>query len=508
MNISVPDSQVTRSPSRTLSVTDTPVQAKSAAAEPESVHTISSSIAPPPPMESDHVITQNNRTAQINVLPHRDLVDQSSSKGEADSVAAVSLSQPTNAVDNRSIPDPVDMAAHTIVPPSPTSQLEFSSVDTLPSTSSRSNLPKLNSLRASSSSIPRTSSGSSLRQQASRLRQPSASVRSVSSHDTLKESPPRMVKADCSLTVAVIPATSNLDELEQPSKPADVLTSQEIYYSLDDIQPTASSSNREQELSAELDRERAVIKVLQGQKVAIGKDLDYLSQMVDDLTDENERLKAQLESQKEQNDHCMQDMDMLLEKVKSANASARDAEREKETMRRELEVQNLDIESKHSQYEDQIYKKDNEINRLSGQVEQSKEQIRVLKSTLEQLLRVNVVNKMEETPEPIATTPERMTPATSPEIQSMKISTLPNLSQRHSINSIESEDRYSSSRFTTTYENHDEQPYRNISPPNKRTSMASKRDSIYTYDGDGDGDDLDDQMRMLVKQKERVSIKQ
>lgn len=115
---------------------------------------------------------------------------------------------------------------------------------------------------------------------------------------------------------------------------------------------------------------------------------------------------------------------------------------------------------------------------------------------------------MEEQPEPITTTPERMTPATSPEIQSMKISTLPNLSQRQSINSIESEDRYSSSRFTTTYENHDEQQYRNISPPTKRTSMASKRDSIYTYDGDGDSDDLDDQMRMLVKQKERVSIKQ
>ncbi|KAI8584756.1 hypothetical protein K450DRAFT_217870 [Umbelopsis ramanniana AG] len=78
----------------------------------------------------------------------------------------------------------------------------------------------------------------------------------------------------------------------------------------------------------------------------------------------------------------MQDMDMLLEKVKSANASARDAEREKETMRRELEQ------------------------------------------------------------------------------------------------------------------------YQTVSSPNKRTSMASKRDSIYTY-GD-DGDDLDDQMRMLVKQKERL----
>jgi hypothetical protein len=293
MNISVPDGQVTRSPSRTLSVTATPVQA-----EPQSVHTISS-IAP---IESDHVMTQNNQTAQINSspLPSHDLLDRSSSNvtNTATVEDNVALSQSTNAVDNRSIPDSVEIAVHTIVPPSPTSttHLDLSTADIVPTPSSRSNLPKLSSLRTSSSSIPRTSSGSSLRQQASRLRQPSASVRSVSSHDTLKESPPRMAKAD-SLTVAVMPATSNLNELEQPSKPADMPTTQEIYYSLDDIQP-AVSSNREQELMSELERERAVIKVLQGQKVAIGKDLDYLSQMVDDLTDENERLKAQLESQK------------------------------------------------------------------------------------------------------------------------------------------------------------------------------------------------------------------
>ncbi|KAG2186802.1 hypothetical protein INT44_003028, partial [Umbelopsis vinacea] len=469
MNISVPDSQVTRSPSRTLSVTDTPVPAKPI--EPESVHTIT-------PMKSDQDMT--NRTIQNNSVPSPDMPNISSS-----SVTTVedtiSLSP---SIDHRSIPDSVDIPVHTIVPPT--------TADPVPTTSTRSNLPKLNTLRTA---IPKASSGSSLRQQASRLRQPSVSVRSVSSHDTLKESLKESRMA-ASLTIVVMPATSNLNELDQPSKPADMPTNQEeIYYSLDDIQPAV---NREQELSSELDRERAVIKALQGQKLAIGKDLDYLSQMVDDLTEENERLSAQLESQKEQNDRCMQDMDILLEKVKSANAGARDAEREKEMMRRELEVQNLDIESKHLQYEDQIGKKDREINRLTGQLDQSKEQIKVLKSTLEQLLRVNVVNNMEERPEPVATTPERITPATSPEIQSMKISTLPNLSQRHSINSIESEDQQSP-RFTPTFENHDDQ-YRNVSPPNKRTSMASKRDSIYTYDGD----DLDDQMRMLVKQKERL----
>ncbi|KAH8553498.1 hypothetical protein BGW37DRAFT_262297 [Umbelopsis sp. PMI_123] len=196
----------------------------------------------------------------------------------------------------------------------------------------------------------------------------------------------------------------------------------------------------------------------------------------------------------------MQDMDLLLEKVKTANASARDAERERETLKRELEVRALDVQAKYSQYEDQISRKDKEMSRLNGQLEQSKEQIKVLKSTMEQLLRVNVVNKKEEETYPTATTPDRITPATSPEIQPMRISTTPVFSQRHSITSIESDDRNPSPRICSTFDNHDDQ-YRVVSP-NKRASVVSKRDSVYTYDEESD--DLDDQMRILVKQKERL----
>lgn len=93
----------------------------------------------------------------------------------------------------------------------------------------------------------------------------------------------------------------------------------------------------------------------------------------------------------------------------------------------------------------------------------------------------------------------------SPDIQSMNISFPLAVSQRHSVTSIESEERYVSPRRAT--QSSPEEFDRNTSPSSNRGSVIStlsKRDSMLVYDDEGD--DLDDQMRMLVKQKERVSL--
>ncbi|CAM0140578.1 unnamed protein product [Umbelopsis sp. WA50703] len=377
-------------------------------------------------------------------------------------------------------------------------------VDQMPSTGipSRSNLPKLNSLRASSSSIPRTSSASSLRQQASRLRQPSRSVKSRNSCDTLKEPNVNVPKT---YTTVNMPVNTNIDELRK-SESTSAQDTSDLYYQLDDEQ---SVNDREAEMLSQLEREKAVNRVLQGQKAAINKDLEYLSQMVDDLSSENEQLKEQYEDQKQKAEHSIQDMDLLLEKVKSANASARDAGLEKEALRRELEVQNLEVESRCTQYEDQLLEKSNEIRRLKAQLDQSKEQIKVLKSTMEQLIRINVGNNKKEDEFTQTQSPERLTPATSPDIQTSKGPQIPTkLSQRHSLGSVDSEERITSPR-SATFDLHDETDishyHKSPSLSAKRTSMISnysRRDSTLFYD-EGD-DDLDDQMRMLVKQKERL----
>ncbi|KAH8553499.1 hypothetical protein BGW37DRAFT_262317 [Umbelopsis sp. PMI_123] len=265
MNIVVPDDtrQVTRSLSRTMSVANTPVQAKPN--EPEVVHINKNSVR----SEDDNLIAQTAGTMQINSLqdPNQnclDISDQNVTNTQVDETTP--FPQPTDAVDSPSAPTTLDTTDQAIFQSSPTSNtnLDLSTAESAPAAPSRSNLPKLSSLRTSSSSIPRTSSGSSLRQQASCLRQPSTSVRTTSSHDTLSSPIPKTA----SLTIAVIPVISNLNEIED-RKPTATHTTNEIYYSLDEDQTTLSGS-REQELLSDLERERAVIKVLQGQKTGGG----------------------------------------------------------------------------------------------------------------------------------------------------------------------------------------------------------------------------------------------
>ncbi|GAB5585358.1 hypothetical protein Unana1_00258 [Umbelopsis nana] len=515
MTMAVPDDtrHLSRATSQTLNVTSTKSDRllRETLKEPTSYNTAIS--------EDESTLLRTRGTMQINspLRPKQSLTrltEMSDPQVPATHIEVVQPTQPSiplpdsshitdSHTDNSSVEllNPIPQPSPTLSANSePKSSMSAESYPAVSSTPSRSNLPKLNSLRGSSSSIPRTSSGSSLRQPGtttSRLRQPSTSVKSISSYDTLKE-PPHSANLE-SLTIASTPAISNLEELETDCKQKEHV--KEIYYSLDEDTP---SSSREIELLADLEQKRNVIRVLQGQKTAIGKDLEFLNQMVEDLEAENERLREQCETQKQQNEHSIQDMDLLLEKVKSANANARDAERAQELLRRELEVQNLQVESKHSQYEDRLAKKEKEIVRLTTQLEQSKEQIKVLKSTMEQLLRVNVVNKKEEdVTAAVSQTPDRMTPATSPDIQSMNISFPLAVSQRHSVTSIESEERYVSPRRAT--QSSQEEFDRNTSPSSNRGSVIStlsKRDSMLVYDDEGD--DLDDQMRMLVKQKERL----
>jgi RecG-like helicase len=92
------------------------------------------------------------------------------------------------------------------------------------------------------------------------LRQPSTSIKSISSFDTLQQSP-HISKLE-SLTIATMPANTNVDELETSSK-LQAQAVKEIYYSLDEDQ---SDTAREAELLSDLERERDVIRVLQGQK--------------------------------------------------------------------------------------------------------------------------------------------------------------------------------------------------------------------------------------------------
>lgn len=282
MNMTVPEDashhqQFSRSTSQTLKVTGTmperlrPETVKQQHPTPSNIHS-----------EDEDLIVRTTGTVQINSLlsPEQSVSDPQILNSKIDIISPNILSKPSTTVDKHTVPESlhlVDTSLELLGPvPQPSSSSTLSvtsepkssrSAESYPGPTSsiptRSNLSKLSSLRGSSSAIPRTTSGSSLRQQQqqqSRLRQPSTSIKSISSFDTLQQSP-HISKLE-SLTIATMPANTNVDELETSSK-LQAQAVKEIYYSLDEDQ---SDTAREAELLSDLERERDVIRVLQGQK--------------------------------------------------------------------------------------------------------------------------------------------------------------------------------------------------------------------------------------------------
>lgn len=215
-----------------------------------------------PPTASKSTTASKNILRQNAISTELYVKSDQQSNVEADNSSDASIMKENNQIECKTSQKPVSKS--TVLDQSTLGEAILNDqtlIDSTPSTSIslRSNLPKLNSLRTTSSSIARASSASSLRQQASRLRQPTRSVKSRNSCDTLKEPTINVPKA---YTINTMPVNTNIDELRKAESTSDPDTS-DLYYSLDDDQ---SVNDREADLLSQLEREKAVNRVLQGQK--------------------------------------------------------------------------------------------------------------------------------------------------------------------------------------------------------------------------------------------------
>ncbi|ORX53633.1 hypothetical protein DM01DRAFT_1336163 [Hesseltinella vesiculosa] len=109
--------------------------------------------------------------------------------------------------------------------------------------------------------------------------------------------------------------------------------------------PTSLSDKdkRIRELEIALTTERSINRVLQGQKEAIAKDLDYFSLTVDELMEEKETLLQKYEEEKAMVESKEQDLNVLLDKLKSSADSARDRSSELEQLKLDLDAQKLQV---------------------------------------------------------------------------------------------------------------------------------------------------------------------
>ncbi|KAF7725586.1 hypothetical protein EC973_009541 [Apophysomyces ossiformis] len=162
---------------------------------------------------------------------------------------------------------------------------------------------------------------------------------------------------------------------------------------------TVSNEDMVAQLKQELEKERSVVRVLQGQKEAITKDLDYFSQTVDELMEEKDALIQKYEDEKTRSKNREEDLDMLLEKLKSATDSARS-----------------EIEQEQAELRSILRRKETEVEQLKTELTQALDQIEMLKATMEQLFKARTELHTQET----KSTTEQ-TPNASPKSQPTKL---------------------------------------------------------------------------------------
>ncbi|KAI8144468.1 hypothetical protein BJV82DRAFT_607435 [Fennellomyces sp. T-0311] len=163
-----------------------------------------------------------------------------------------------------------------------------------------------------------------------------------------------------------------------------------------------------------LDKERAVVKALQRQKEACNKDIAFLSQSVDDLTNEKQSLLKQFEDEKISKGRFQDDLLSVTDKLNEATKQIKQLMTEKSELEEskielersvnELEKSKSELESSKNELERTLNDQKSSLEqakscesltneKLQAQLRHSQDQVRVLKATMEQFLRMGIFNE-------------------------------------------------------------------------------------------------------------------
>ncbi|GAN10070.1 hypothetical protein MAM1_0317d09605 [Mucor ambiguus] len=142
-------------------------------------------------------------------------------------------------------------------------------------------------------------------------------------------------------------------------------------------------------LKQELEKEKATVLALQKQKEAVAKDLDYFELTVDELFTEKTDLLQQLEDEKIKSQHHLDDLNLLLEKMKSTADNARDQSFAVDQTKSEFEAYQAQAEQEKRTLMSEIDEKENAIRELKFKLSKSQEQSEALKETIDQLVKAH-----------------------------------------------------------------------------------------------------------------------
>ncbi|KAI7903641.1 uncharacterized protein BX663DRAFT_507169 [Cokeromyces recurvatus] len=140
-------------------------------------------------------------------------------------------------------------------------------------------------------------------------------------------------------------------------------------------------------LQLELEEERATVDALQKQKEAVTKDLDYLELTVDELSNERTELIQQLEEEKIANQRHLDELNILLDKLKSTADNARDQSFQMSQSKQAFENYRMQAEQEKEDLLDKIDDKDKIIQELKYDLKKAENQTETLKETIDKLIK-------------------------------------------------------------------------------------------------------------------------
>ncbi|RCH81154.1 hypothetical protein CU097_000761, partial [Rhizopus azygosporus] len=216
-----------------------------------------------------------------------------------------------------------------------------------------------------------------------------------------------------------------------------------------------------------LEKEKAIVRALQKQKEAINKDVTFLSQSVEELTAQNSELKKKLDHEKTMKERFQDDLSSTMDKLNDATEYIR----------------------RHSRSSIDAGKTSDKS--LAVQLRHSQNQVRLLKSTMEQFLRMGVFSddpNLSSTLSPtvsldlvvpdfkVKQRQQRQAPSVNNKAPSKKISEVTGKTAKES--------------ETASAANQEK--------PEKKTNEATEKKN----ESNGSGADLDLQLRALQREKE------
>ncbi|CAO3650668.1 unnamed protein product [Cunninghamella blakesleeana] len=256
------------------------------------------------------------------------------------------------------------------------------------STSSITNKNKTNNNNSGSSIIPvSTKSTSSIssssksstnnKENKSRLRQPTVTSGNNTNNSSTESS-------FCHVP-STTSSTTSLKKEDINNNSTTKIPTPSVLFNQMNINNVTDKDQLIQQLQDELQAQLSINRVLQGQKEAITRDLDYFSLTVDELMEEKDSLVQKYEDEKLKNLSKEEDLNILLIKLKENSDHARERSTELDSWKSEVEKTKEEAASDLEELKSVLQQRDQEISHLKNELDSANNKIESLSSEVENL---------------------------------------------------------------------------------------------------------------------------